>query len=81
MATTTSTSSTLDIVLVDSQNYDSTFKINNPINSPTMAQIQEAYAYVIGTGHQYLYSRQGNPFTTIARASKTQTTVVKTDVT
>lgn len=71
MATVTTTN-TLDITVVDSGNYETTFKINNPKTSVTsVEQVRTAFATAINGG--WWISRFGQPMANIARVSKTVT--------
>ena len=66
------TTSTVDITLVDSSNYETVYKINNPMDELTLTEIRNAYSAIIAAG--LLYSRYGNPITSVARAVITLTT-------
>lgn len=67
MPTTVKTVKTVDVTLTDSQGYDTTYKINNPIEDISLGAIQEAYRPVIEGG--YLYSKAGYPYTAVVRAT------------
>ena len=77
MATTTRT---LEVTLVDSQNYDIVFKLDNsqPSTNMTMASLHSAFDEIMNAG--LLYSKYDNPITTIARAQVITTTIQKDDV-
>lgn len=67
---------TVDITLVDQGNYESTFKIDNPKSSITMAAIRAAFQPMITAG--YLYSRYNNAQASVIKAQKVVTQ--KTDI-
>lgn len=67
---------TVDVVVVDDANYETTFKINNPKNNITLQEIREVFAPMIANG--YLKSRYGNGVASVARANIT--TISKTTV-
>lgn len=63
---------TVDVTLVDSANYETTLKIDNPKDDLTMTQIRAAFQGMISAG--YLLSRYGYAQATVARASLVVTT-------
>lgn len=76
MAATVTTVKTVDVTLTDSQGYDTTYKINNPISNITLSDIQSAYQPILTAG--YLYSKAGFPFTAVVRAIVNEVTTTKT---
>lgn len=75
MAATTQVTRTVDITLTDSQGYDTTYKINNPVSNLTIQQVRAVYAPVISS--EYLYSKAGYPYTQVTRAIVNEVTTVK----
>lgn len=75
MAATIQEVRTVDITLTDSQGYDTTYKINNPVNNLTIQQIRAVYAPVLTAG--YLQSKAGYPFTQVTRAVLNEVTTRK----
>lgn len=60
--------STVDITLVDSANYETTFKIDNPTDTISLTEIKAAFAPMIQAG--YLLSRYGYAQASVARATR-----------
>lgn len=79
MATTITTSSTVNITVVDDQMNETVFKINGTAaGGLSLARIRAIYAPMING--EYLYSRQGYKVTAVARASKVETAITKEDL-
>lgn len=78
MAIVITNTSTVDITVIDSANYEYVYKINNPKEELTMTEIRNAYNNVIENG--LLYSKNDYPITTVARATTVATQVTKTDI-
>lgn len=85
MATILYESSTVDITLMNDEMGETTFKINNPADNLTLAQIREYYSTVIpgsidGTTPQLLFDKNNRPFKVVAKAVVTQTQTYKTEL-
>lgn len=69
---------TVDVVLVDSSNYEVTLKLNNPVDEISLSDIKSAFQNLFNIGN--VKSRYGNLYTGVARATVTTITkVVLTD--
>lgn len=62
----------VEITVVDAENYERTFKLDNPKSNLTLAQIRTAFATAINEG--WWVSASGVQITSIARAVSTVTT-------
>lgn len=71
-------SSTLDITVMDDQMYEYVYKINNPKENLTLAEVREVYAPVITAN--LLYSKNGNLVNAVARAKTTNIVTTTTDL-
>ena len=71
-APVTTTTQTIDTVIVDSDGNETTFKIDFPKSTVTREQVNTAFGYGIATGHWV--SRYGRPYTTIKSVRKVTTT-------
>ena len=66
-------SSVVEVVLVDSGNYEKTLRLDNPKESLTLTQIRTAFATPISEG--WLVGKNGTyPVTSVARATVVVTT-------
>lgn len=85
MATTTTSSTTLNIELQDQDLNIYSLKLDNPITGVTRAQIVTAFDYLLGgtssaSGKAILYSRADSPYTSIGKTQIVTVVTEKEDV-
>lgn len=65
----------VEITVLDSDNYERTYRIDNPRDNLTLAQIQSAFATPIS--EQWLFASTGSRVVSVARAIVSVTTKTK----
>ncbi len=65
----------VEITVLDSENYERTFRIDNPKSNLTLAQVQAAFATPIS--EQWLFSSNGSRIVSVPRAVVSVTTKTK----
>lgn len=90
MATSSQTTSTVNVTLVDSTMGETVYKINNPLSEITLAAIREVYKDILGNAsnvsipgspsNSHLFKARDLPFVFVSKAAKVETTVTTTDV-
>lgn len=61
----------VEVVLVDSANYEKTLKLDNPQQNLTLSQIRTAFSTPISEG--WLLGKSGAPISSVARANIVET--------
>lgn len=90
MSTVITTSATLDITLVNSEMGETIFKLNNPVDEVSLADIRNVYKNILGNStdpsqaaapaNSHLFDRAGRPFVFVARAYVVETTTRRTNI-
>lgn len=90
MASITTTSSTVDITLINSEMGETVFKINNPVSGLTLSKIRDVYKNMLGNSdnpaqaasaeNSHLFDRNGKPLVLATKAVRVQTTTTATEV-
>lgn len=78
MSSSTTVTKTLDITVNDTENKDTTFKLNNPKSGVTKTEIDNVFSDMIQ--NSILYSRYGNLMNQVVGAKVTTITTTKEEV-